>query len=223
MSSVLDEKVTEMTNVNSPRVHPADGDGDRNKMIVGGGSEPIYQDKRAVGCELWVAIILGLGLMIGLEMGFSTLVTVLAQGFSPLDKICDCPENAATFGPDAKFYTGCADLNSTWYLKYNNVSENQTFTTSGFFGPVVWTRKNRTERQFESFGVQIFPPANIEVVPDVFECPVFDPFWSPPVNVVGIILVRIPSFQSSRFRSRRPRRPAVKGSRGEIKMERFTV
>ena len=35
----------------------------------------------------------------------------------------------------------------------------------------------------------MFPPANIEVVPDVFECPVFDPFWSPPVNVVGIILI----------------------------------
>eukprot|EP01043_Picozoa_sp_COSAG02_P041934 COSAG02_NODE_3523_length_6615_cov_49.626918_2_plen_537_part_00 len=149
-----------------------------------GEERPLYTDLRSIGAGFWIAQAGGVGLAFGFALGFTVVLTLVAHGVYPTSQICECPSYHETFGPEAVFYDGCNDVESTWYQTFNEPPANETHQVKGWFGSVDWTRD--TLHEFEITKAVTIEP---ETPPTVYECPVFRPFWQSPVDWVAIVIL----------------------------------
>ena len=147
-------------------------------------SQALYtEDVQPFGAELVVAMLFGVAITFGITVGFGAVVNLIFRGLTPISQICECPANAASFSAEveAEFYDGCVDTESTWYKTHNAVPSNQTFQADGWFGSAEWSRETLRDHDLKVGATSRGQP------PDVYPCPVYRPFWSPPVDIVGVL------------------------------------
>ena len=144
----------------------------------------LYAEKksRGVGFEFVAAIAGGMGLSLGAALGISALIALIVHGLDPISQICECPENRLDFGPgEAYWYGDCNDNTTQWFQTKNDSPPNTNFTADGWFYGVEWSRATYRSK------IRV-TGQDVSVVPFVYECAVFHPFWKSPIDYVGFAM-----------------------------------
>ncbi len=149
-----------------------------------GKDDELYSDSRSLGWEAAAGIVVGVALVFVLEMGFSVLMTFIMHGVHGISQVCECPANAADFGPSSVFYKGCVNTTSAWFKTHNAVAANKSLSVTGWFGETTYSRESYYSQQFT-----VKPAASS--IPNLYKCPIYRPIWDSPVDIVGIILFAV--------------------------------